>query len=36
MAPVVYTLVERIEFFKVGIILFFIVVAIFAAITAEA
>jgi hypothetical protein len=36
LAPVVYTVVERIEFFKVGIILFFIVVAIFAAITAEA
>jgi hypothetical protein len=36
MAPVVYTLVERIEFFKVGIILFFIVVAIATAITAEA
>ena len=36
LAPVVYTIVERIEFFKVGIILFFIVVAIFAAITAEA
>ena len=33
MAPVVYTLVERIEFFKVGIILFFIVVAIATAIT---
>ena len=32
MAPVVYTMVERIEFFKVGIVLFFIVVAI----TAEA
>ena len=27
MAPVVYTMVERIEFFKVGIILFFLVVA---------
>ena len=36
MAPVVYTMVERIEFFKVGIILFFIVVAIATAITAEA
>jgi uncharacterized protein YhhL (DUF1145 family) len=36
LAPVVYTIVERIEFFKVGIILFFIVVAIVAAITAEA
>jgi hypothetical protein len=36
MAPVVYTMVERIEFFKVGIILLFIVVAIAAAITAEA
>ena len=36
MAPVVYTLVERIEFFKVGIILFFIVIAIATAITAEA
>src|SRR5215203_1246817 len=36
MAPVVYTLVERIEFFKVGIILFFLVVAIATAITAEA
>jgi hypothetical protein len=36
LAPVVYTLVERIEFFKVGIILFFLVVAIFAAVTAEA
>src|SRR5215208_5964587 len=36
MAPVVYTLVERIEFFKVGIILFFIVVAIATAITADA
>ena len=36
MAPVVYTMVERIEFFKVGIILFFIVVAIATAITADA
>ena len=36
MAPVVYTLVERIEFFKVGIILFFILVAIATAITADA
>jgi hypothetical protein len=36
LAPVVYTIVERIEFFKVGIILFFLVVAIAAAITAEA
>jgi hypothetical protein len=36
MAPVVYTMVERVEFFKVGIILFFIVVAIATAITAEA
>src|SRR5829696_8737029 len=36
MAPVVYTMVERIEFFKVGIILFFILVAIATAITAEA
>jgi hypothetical protein len=36
MAPVVYTMVERIEFFKVGIILFFIVIAIATAITAEA
>ena len=36
MAPVVYTLVERIEFFKVGIILFFIVIAIATAITADA
>jgi len=36
LAPVVYTMVERIEFFKVGIILFFIVVAIATAVTAEA
>jgi hypothetical protein len=36
MAPVVYTVVERVEFFKVGIILFFLVVAIAAAITADA
>jgi hypothetical protein len=36
LAPVVYTVVERVEFFKVGIILFFIVVAIATAITAEA
>jgi hypothetical protein len=36
LAPVVYTVVERIEFFKVGVILFFIVVAIATAITAEA
>jgi len=36
LTPVVYTIVERVEFFKVGIILFFIVVAIVAAITAEA
>jgi hypothetical protein len=36
MATVVYTMVERIEFFKVGIILFFIVVAIATAISAEA
>jgi hypothetical protein len=36
LAPVVYTVVERVEFFKVGLILFFIVVAIATAITAEA
>jgi hypothetical protein len=36
LTPVVYTVVERVEFFKVGIILFFLVVAIVAAITAEA
>jgi hypothetical protein len=36
MAPVVYTVVERVEFFKVGIILFFLVVAIATAITADA
>jgi hypothetical protein len=36
LTPVVYTVVERVEFFKVGIILFFIVVAIATAITAEA
>jgi hypothetical protein len=36
LAPVVYTMVERIEFFKVGIILCFIVVAIATAVTAEA
>jgi uncharacterized protein YhhL (DUF1145 family) len=36
LTPVVYTVVERVEFFKVGIILFFLVVAIAAAITAEA
>jgi len=29
LAPVVYTVVERIEFFKVGIILLFTVVAIY-------
>jgi hypothetical protein len=33
---VVYTVVERVEFFKVGIILFFLVVAIATAITADA
>jgi hypothetical protein len=36
LTPVVYTVVERVEFFKVGIILFFLVVAIVAPITAEA
>jgi hypothetical protein len=36
LTPVVYTVVERVEFFKVGIILFFLVVAIAAAITADA
>jgi hypothetical protein len=36
LAPVVYTVVERVEFFKVGVILFFILVAIATAITAEA
>jgi hypothetical protein len=36
LTPVVYTAVERVEFFKVGIILFFLVVAIAAAITADA
>jgi hypothetical protein len=36
LTPVVYTVVERVEFFKVGIILFFIVVAIATAITADA
>jgi hypothetical protein len=36
LAPVVYTVVERVEFFKVGLILFFIVVAIATAITAQA
>jgi hypothetical protein len=36
MAPVVYTVVERVEFFKLGIILFFLVVAVATAITADA
>jgi hypothetical protein len=36
LAPVVYTVVERVEFFKVGLVILFMVVAIVAAITAEA
>jgi hypothetical protein len=36
LAPVVYTVVERVEFFKVGLVLLFMVVAIVAAVTADA
>jgi hypothetical protein len=36
LAPVVYVVVEKIEFFKVGLVLLFLVVAIAAAITADA
>jgi hypothetical protein len=36
LAPVVYTVVERVEFLKVGLVLLFMVVAIAAAITADA
>jgi hypothetical protein len=36
LAPVVYTVVERVEFFKVGLVIVFLVVAIAAAITADA
>jgi hypothetical protein len=36
LTPVVYTVVERVEFFKVGLVILFMVVAIVAAVTAEA
>ena len=36
LAPVVYTVVERVEFFKVGLVILFMVVAIVAAVTADA
>jgi hypothetical protein len=36
LSPVVYTVVEKVEFFKVGIVLFFILVAIATAISADA
>jgi hypothetical protein len=36
LTPVVYTVVERVEFFKVGLVLLFMAVAIVAAISAEA
>src|ERR671916_2524251 len=36
LTPVVYTVVERVEFFKVGLVILFLVVAIAAAVTAEA
>jgi hypothetical protein len=36
LAPVVYTVVERVEFFKVGLVLLFMVVAVVAAVTADA
>jgi hypothetical protein len=36
LTPVVYTVVERVEFFKVGLVILFMVVAIAFAVTAEA
>jgi hypothetical protein len=36
LAPVVYTVVERVEFFKVGLVILFMAVAIVAAVTADA
>jgi hypothetical protein len=36
LTPVVYTVVERVEFFKVGLVILFMVVAIVAAVSAEA
>ncbi|HEV3504940.1 MAG TPA: Nramp family divalent metal transporter [Actinomycetes bacterium] len=36
LTPVVYTVVERVEFFKVGLVILFMVVVIVAAVTAEA
>jgi hypothetical protein len=36
LTPVVYTVVERVEFFKVGLVILFMVVAIVAAVTADA
>ncbi|WDZ83840.1 Nramp family divalent metal transporter [Micromonospora cathayae] len=36
LAPVVYTALERVEFLKVGLVVFFVVVAVFFAISADA
>jgi hypothetical protein len=36
LTPVVYTVVERVEFFKVGLVILFMVVAIVAAVTGDA
>jgi hypothetical protein len=36
LTPVVYTVVERVEFFKVGLVIVFLVVAIVAAVSADA